>query len=255
MKIPNLLINILPAESSKTLPDMREHQHQHTPYSDIQYIYEYIKNGDVEKIRNLDHLSTRPPIICGRMSNNNLMQAKYAAATTACVATYIVIENGFPDEYAYSFTDVFIQEIDKLNNPEIIYGKLHVFLIQYTELMHSLTNKTKNPYILKCIHYIHVHLNHKITVEDLIKTCHLSKSHLFALFKKETGSTIFEYILQERLKESCYMLSSGNYSSIREIALLLDFCSQSYYSECFKKYYGFTPTSIFLRKNSIGIQG
>ena len=40
-------INILPAETTKSLNDMREHQHQHTSHSDINRMYEYIKNGDV----------------------------------------------------------------------------------------------------------------------------------------------------------------------------------------------------------------
>ena len=243
------ILNILPAETTKSLNDMREHQHQHTPYSNIKHMYEYIKNGDVDKIRNITSSFAENPVQIGRMSSNNLTQAKYAAATTATTAVYIGIENGLPDEYGYSLADVFIQEIDKMNDEEAIYAKIHKFLIQFTELMYSLTCKTQNPYVLKCIHYIHVNLNHKITIEDLADTCHLSRSRLSALFKRELGNTITEYILHERLKESRYMLTSGNYNSINEIALLLNFCSQSYYTECFKKHYGISPGSLFQRKH------
>lgn len=242
-------INILPAATSKSLNDMREHQYQHTPHSNIKQIYEYIKNGDVERIRNSISIFAETPVNVGRMSSNNLTQAKYTAAATASTAVYIGIENGLPDEYGYSFADIFIQEIDKMNDEEGIYAKIQKFLIQFTELMYSLKCKTQNPYVLKCIHYIHVHLNHKITVEDLVNTCHLSRSRLSALFKTEIGETIIEYIQHERLKESRYMLTSGHYNSINEIALFLNFCSQSYYTECFKKYYSISPSSLFQRKH------
>ena len=131
----NQSIHIHPNEDSQTFSDMRENQLRHSPYAVIRQLFEYVKTGDVEGVRNFQQELEGQTLYLGSMSKDPLMQAKYMAATTASTLTYIGVENGFPDEYAYSIAVLFIQEIDRMDDPESILARLHEHVIYFTELM------------------------------------------------------------------------------------------------------------------------
>ena len=244
---PSQYLRILPFEETRSIQEMRENQLEHASYDQVHRIFEYIKNGDTEKVMSLQDELSDSPVHIGRMSKDPLMEAKYVAATTATTLTYIGLESGLPDEFAYSLADIFIREIDEMAVPEKIYSALNSHVLYFTELMQTLKRKVQNPYVLRCVHFIHVNLHHPISMADLEKQCGLSRNRIYELFKRETGMTVGQYILEERLKEAKYLLSSGKFRKISEIAFLLNFCSQSYFSECFKKRYGVSPNYFFYK--------
>ena len=71
----------------------------------------------------------------------------------------------------------------------------------------------------------------------------LSRPYLSALFKKENGITLSDYIASEKVKEACHMLEYTD-KSILEISTALGFSSQSHFTKVFKKIKGVTPKSI-----------
>ena len=94
--------------------------------------------------------------------------------------------------------------------------------------------------IQKCISYISVHLHEPITLEQLSQHCALCGRSLSLRFKKEMGMGIPEYIHREKLQEADYLLKHTHYS-ISEITSFLNYPSQSYFTQIFKKYYQVTP--------------
>lgn len=68
----------------------------------------------------------------------------------------------------------------------------------------------------------------------------IRKIYLCNQFHKQTGITLTQYILNEKIIESQRLLRFTN-KSISEIALHLAFSSQSHFQTVFKKYTGITP--------------
>jgi YesN/AraC family two-component response regulator len=66
------------------------------------------------------------------------------------------------------------------------------------------------------------------------------------MFKKETGLTFSDYILQIRMTRSKSMLESG--MKIQEVAALNGFPDAAYFSRTFRKYWGDTPRSYKMKQ-------
>lgn len=81
----------------------------------------------------------------------------------------------------------------------------------------------------------------KQKVEDIIKTTNYSHGYVCKNFKKITGQTIVNYVLEQRLYNSLSMLMDND-KLIIDIALDNNFCSQSSYINAFKNKFGVSPS-------------
>ena len=88
--------------------------------------------------------------------------------------------------------------------------------------------------------YLENHYSEKILLEDIASHILLSRSECCRFFKKQTGQSLFEYLNVFRLNKSIDLLCGTN-MSIADIAAAVGFCSQSYYTTCFKKAKHMTP--------------
>ena len=79
------------------------------------------------------------------------------------------------------------------------------------------------------------------TLEELVKPLYCTKSHAIREFKGAFGLTPYEYLLTRRFSAAKAMLGSTA-MSISEIAERLSFYDVHYFSDCFKKRFGMTPT-------------
>jgi AraC family transcriptional regulator len=97
--------------------------------------------------------------------------------------------------------------------------------------------------------YIEANLTEEISLDTLAKEVNLSKYYFSRLFKRSTGLTPYQYVLQRRLERAKAFLKHGE-SSIVEIAHLFGFSDQSHFSRLFRKQYGITPGN-FLKNNHV----
>ena len=68
-----------------------------------------------------------------------------------------------------------------------------------TNQVHEATlSAIKNPMIRECITYLDTHYREKINLEELANTLGYTKYYLSTCFKKETGVSISEYIMEKR---------------------------------------------------------
>lgn len=123
-----------------------------------------------------------------------------------------------------------------------------LFLLINADLFHEklLMQNQQNPIIQKCCKYINENFEKNITLSYLSDMANLAPNYFLRLFKKETGITPKEYILQIRLEHARSLLS-GTTSKITTIASECGFNDTSYFSLFFKKRFGKTP--IEYRKN------
>jgi two-component system response regulator YesN len=107
-------------------------------------------------------------------------------------------------------------------------------------------NKHMRPEISAAIEFIRRNLDQDLTLDMIAKAIQLSPSHLVHVFKKDVGTTVIDYILQQRIRLAKEYLLSGQYRNF-ELADKTGFNSYSYFCTIFKKYTGLTPNQY---KNS-----
>ena len=213
----------------------------HAPYEPEMEFYTYVRNGDMDRIRRFLEGDFTAMQGLGKLSDNEIRNFRYHFIITAAMISRACIDAGLSLEQAYSLSDYYIQKVDRAGSLSEI-DRLHKeMVISYTKLM----KKTKAPTVyskpvVQCINYIYAHLHMRITLERLAQEVSLSPAYLSRLFKKEMGVSVSEYISRQKIETAKNMLRYSDYSSA-QIASILGYPSQSYFTECFRRSTGMTP--------------
>ena len=203
--------------------------------------YSVIRSGNIKKTTQLceDTFSHKKGL--GTLSSNSLQNIKYHFAITVALIARQCIEGGMDLSTAYGLSDYYIRKADTSNHISEIDALHTKMALDYATRMHKLRkHKICSIHIVRCIDYIHENLNTRITVTDLADHTGLNPSYLSRLFKKETGSSITDYIRALKIDAAKNMLIYSDFS-ISQIASFLAFPDQSYFTEVFHKSVGVSP--------------
>lgn len=217
----------------------RERGIRHHRYDEELRLYSAIKAGDARGIElGMDMFFSE---LCGQLSEDKLRNYKYLFICSVTLITRFCIEGGMDEEYAYNASDYYIQQDDQcldIHQLEALYREMLTF---YTNHMAALKKKDvlSKPVIL-CMDYIYHHLHEKITVRILADHVGLNPNYLSSLFKREAGQSISAYINSQRMTAAKNMLLYSD-TSYAEIASILAFSSQSYFTKQFRQTFGYTP--------------
>lgn len=219
----------------------REDNFLRAPYNPEINFYNSIKNGDIKAITEQcnEHLIDKPGL--GKLSDSPLQNMKFHFVVTTALAARYCIEGGMDLQTAYSLSDYYIQKADKCKTAKEVSDLHPKMCLDYTKRMRELKKSSicSKP-IVQCLDYIYDNLHNRITVNELSKYVKLNPTYLSRLFKKEVGTSISEYIRKQKLDTAKNMLLYSDYKP-GQIAQILAFPSQSYFTEIFKNYTGTTP--------------
>lgn len=101
----------------------------------------------------------------------------------------------------------------------------------------------------KAKEYIHQHYTEDLTLDAIASDIFISSCYLSCIFKKETGRSVVEYINYCRLKKAKEIIDTQRNIRVNDISELVGYNDSFYFSKCFKKQYGITP-SVY-QKNKV----
>ncbi|MBR4965347.1 MAG: AraC family transcriptional regulator, partial [Lachnospiraceae bacterium] len=216
--------------------------------------YSVIKAGNVRKTKELckENFSEKKGL--GVLSKKELQNMKYHLVITLALIARYCIDGGLDLSTSYALSDFYIQKADESCTIEEIDVLHKTAALDYARRMNKLRkDKICSIHVVRCIDYMHDNLHSKITVEELAKRCNLHPSYLSRLFKKETGVSVSEYIIQLKVEAAKNMLLYSDLT-LSDISTILAFGDQSYFTSVFRKHTGFTPRkyqSLHLREMSL----
>ena len=121
-----------------------------------------------------------------------------------------------------------------------------IYFADMTELSESLhltneeLNKDLSPTILKIMDYIQMKYNTNLTLAEICKAFHLSKSWICKVFFQANGMTIFQYKTLLQLNKAKELLKTTTHP-IEKISKTTGFTTPNYFSKVFKKSTGSSP--------------
>ena len=101
-----------------------------------------------------------------------------------------------------------------------------------------------SPLVQRILRYVEKHYDVKYNLTNLALSLGFNKNYLCTVFRRETGSTISEYLNYHRLRIILVLLqytSCNKEVHIHELAHQCGFMDPSYFNRVFKKYTGMTP--------------
>lgn len=83
-----------------------------------------------------------------------------------------------------------------------------------------------------------------LTNEHLADQLQISNRTLYRIVRKHTGQSPNQYIRNIRLEKAYGLLSSKEYTTVKEVVALIGFKKTAYFSRLFKEKYGINPSDI-----------
>jgi len=217
----------------------REDGFSHHPYEDELRPYEYLRAGDMRAGEEAARIFTGNQV--GHLSDDPVRDKRYLFVAATTLATRFAIEGGMDQETAYNLSDLFIQRMDVCKTLDEIIA-LHRAMIEEFTLRKPKPGQDArySKPVLLALDYIYLHLQETITVAGVAAHVNLNRSYLSVLFKRETGSSVSDYIREKRVEAAENMLKFSDFT-LQEIGNYLAFNSQSHFVSVFKAYTGMTP--------------
>ncbi len=129
---------------------------------------------------------------------------------------------------------------------KLLSNSLFIQLIIYLNRIHIENMYENDPSLSKydeqiceILEYINNNLHNNLSVGEISKKFYISNYHLMHKFKKETGYTVYNYILQKKLIAAKDLIKCGN--PIVKTSLQFGFNDYSSFLRSFKKLFGISP--------------
>jgi AraC family transcriptional regulator len=99
--------------------------------------------------------------------------------------------------------------------------------------------------VVQALNFMHQNYAADVSLSDIAAVAHLSTYHLTRVFKKATGMTPHQYLVQVRVNSARALLTAGaGNRSLAEIAAAVGFADQSHLTRHFKRILGVTPKQL-----------
>jgi DNA-binding response OmpR family regulator len=136
-----------------------------------------------------------------------------------------------------------------LTSRQLIFNKYFSLISEVPEGTKTLS--LDKEFIEKVLNYIKENIsNPDLNVESLAAQLKLSRSQFYRKIKVLTNQTANEFLRNVRLQKAKQILERDNLS-ISEVCYKTGFSSPSYFTKCFKSYFGILPTDVKIKKNDL----
>ena len=135
---------------------------------------------------------------------------------------------------------VLIHDLMRSGCPDEGSMSVHVHRIMALLFSSEGSGGTPSDVVARARVYMDTHYMEKLSAEQIADASRVSSSHLFRLFRKETGLTPYAYLTNVRMEHAMKMLLNTSYT-VEEIADYCAFCSSANFIRAFRQSTGVTP--------------
>ncbi len=142
--------------------------------------------------------------------------------------------------HLHNMSSTFAVKIEQIQREADMQSLMQEMLESYCRLVRKYSMKNYSTIVRKTISLINADLSANLSLSSLAEPQNISPGYLSTVFKKETGKTVTEYILNERMQLAIHLLSTTRLQ-VQTVALHCGIMDVQYFSKVFKKHTGKTP--------------
>ena len=213
----------------------------HGTYLAEQEMLRMVREGDLELVRHIDRMAVTGTMGQLAQAGDALRQMKNAVLVSVTLFSRAAIEGGLSPETAYKLCDRYFQNVEAAKSLSELTGVASTMNRDFVERVHAVRTQKLSKEIEAACSYIERHLEDDLSIASLAAYAGYIEYYFSKKFKRELGMTPAEYIRKKRLAKAALLLRSTDLDA-QQIASRLQFCSQSYFTDCFRKEFGVSPT-------------
>lgn len=199
------------------LPKKRNHYYKADPMDPYDYYWIHFNGSGFENFLKAIHLSEDFPVLYD-VENPNI-ENRFAELLETCLMQTSPHQNLLILSKCYALLFELLSGTKTAAQP-----MLNTFL----------------PAVEQAVNYIAEHFTEKISLNDIAHFTHSGKCYLADIFKKSTGLSPIQYLIQYRISYACQLLKTN--MTITEICYKCGFSELTNFLIRFKKIIGCTPT-------------
>ena len=163
------------------------------------------------------------------------------------VLIYSELSEEQADEVQRLFSELEECDVQSDKFEEIYVGVLLGLMSVVKDNLVDIAESSISGSLRKAVEYVNAHIYEPISIDEVCKEVHMSKSYLCRLFRRKMGVTVMDYILNTRIVLARNMLLKDK-MTVSEISERCSFSSVSYFCRIFKDKTGMSPLQY--RKNA-----
>ena len=157
-------------------------------------------------------------------------------------------QGGVHPLYIDGVSSDFAKRIERIRSVEEGVNMHHEMIDKYCTLVKKHSMKNYSPLVQKVITLVDFDITSDLSLSRQAEMLNVNASYLSTLFKKETGTTLTEYVAKKRIEQAAFLLTSTNLQ-IQTVAQNCGIYDVNYFTKLFKKHTGKTPKEY--RESSI----
>ena len=161
------------------------------------------------------------------------------------------LEGGADVDEIFGLNHRFLDDIRTLGSLEELTAWLSRILERFTDCVFNLADIRHKDVIFQAVNYIRRHYASHLSLDEVARHVHLNASYLSRVFKEEMGMNFVSYVNNLRVETAKRLLLDSTVPLL-EVAGMVGFEEQSYFTKVFKRITGITPGKY---RESRGVRG
>jgi len=150
------------------------------------------------------------------------------------------LEGGASIEEIFGLNNAYLLQLQRLGDVDDIAAWLAKILKRFSDCVFNLKSVKHADLIQKAIHYLNAHYGSKVSLQDVADHVCMSPSHFSKVFKDEMGQSFVDFLGGIRIEKSKLLLRERTIPLV-DVAGMVGFDDQSYFSKVFKRFTGQSP--------------
>ena len=217
---------------------MRHMEMMQTRYTMENNLMDAISRGQYHKVEVL--FSQFSPYNFERRLSDSLRNTKNYCIITNTLFRKAAEKGGVHPYYLDEASSEFANRIEQLGSEKEVAALMTEMAKAYCRLVRKQNMKNYSALVQKAVVYIEGDLAGNLSLRVLAQDLNVNASYLSALFKKETGKTVTDYILQRRMELAAQLLKDTRLQ-VQTVAQYCGIVDIHYFTKLFKRHTGRTP--------------
>lgn len=173
--------------------------------------------------------------------NHSVSHYRHSIEVVSAILSLIMLQTSVHPYYILKQLDAFQQSMHRATSMEKLENMATNYIHKCCLLIRNYSYPDYSLSIRNTVSYIDANLQEDLSLTALAKRAEKNPSYFSALFNKEVGCTLTDYVNSARIRASLKYLTTTDLS-IAEISNLVGISDFSYFTRIFKKQIGSTPS-------------